>query len=93
MANDIFANTYRASLFQTYNDSDYTLVNNSSIERTLEIARDYAAKDSRIHIYNNEAVARVIANHKIASRKSSPKANIVERIIHRKNRAIATPDR
>jgi glycosyltransferase involved in cell wall biosynthesis len=59
-------------LAQTYTHWDYTIVNNCSSDRTLEIAREYAAKDPRIRIYNNETFARQIENHNIALRQISP---------------------
>jgi glycosyltransferase involved in cell wall biosynthesis len=59
---------------QTYTNWDYTIVNNCSTDRTLEIAQEYAAKDSRIRIGNNETFVRVIANHNIALRQISPQS-------------------
>lgn len=59
-------------LAQTYTNWDYTIVNNCSTDRTLEIAREYAAKDRRIRIHNNETFARQIENHNIAFRQISP---------------------
>ena len=35
-------------LSQTYQNWDYTIVNNRSTDRTLEIAQSYAARDPRI---------------------------------------------
>jgi glycosyltransferase involved in cell wall biosynthesis len=57
---------------QTYANWDYTIVNNCSTDRTLEIAREYAAKDRRIRIHNNETFVRQIENHNIAFRQISP---------------------
>jgi glycosyltransferase involved in cell wall biosynthesis len=59
-------------LAQTYTNWDYTIVNNCSTDGTLDIAREYAAKDSRIRIHTNESLVRVIANHNIAFRLISP---------------------
>jgi glycosyltransferase involved in cell wall biosynthesis len=61
-------------LAQTYENWDYTIVNNCSTDRTLDIAREYAAKDSRIRIHCNEAFVRVIANYNIAFRQVSPQS-------------------
>jgi glycosyltransferase involved in cell wall biosynthesis len=61
-------------LAQTYEQWDYTIVNNCSTDRTLEIAQEYAARDPRIRIHNNETFVRVIANHNIAFRQISPKS-------------------
>lgn len=59
-------------LAQTYTHWDYTIVNNCSTDRTLEIAREYAAKDPRIRIVENAQHVRVIENHNIAARQISP---------------------
>jgi glycosyltransferase involved in cell wall biosynthesis len=61
-------------LAQTYTNWDYTIVNNCSTDRTLDIAREYAAKDSRILIHDNETLVRVIPNHNIAFRQISPRS-------------------
>jgi len=59
-------------LAQTYGNWDYTIVNNCSTDRTLEIAQEYAAKDTRIRIHNNETFVPVIANYNNALRQISP---------------------
>ena len=59
-------------LAQTYVNWDYTIVNNCSTDRTLEIAQEYAARDARIRIHNNETFVRIIANHNIALQQCSP---------------------
>jgi glycosyltransferase involved in cell wall biosynthesis len=58
-------------LAQTYTHWDYTIVNNCSTDGTLDIAREYAAKDPRIRIHNNETFVRVNENHNIALRQIS----------------------
>jgi glycosyltransferase involved in cell wall biosynthesis len=58
-------------LAQTYQNWDYVIANNCSTDRTLEIAQAYAAKDSRIHIYNNDKFLPIIANHNSAIRQIS----------------------
>jgi glycosyltransferase involved in cell wall biosynthesis len=59
-------------LAQTYSNWDYTIVNNCSTDRTLEIAQEYADRDPRIRIHNNETFLRVIANYNNAVRQISP---------------------
>jgi glycosyltransferase involved in cell wall biosynthesis len=59
-------------LAQTYTNWDYTIVNNCSSDRTLDIAREYAARDRRIRIHNNETFVRQIASHNVAFRQISP---------------------
>jgi glycosyltransferase involved in cell wall biosynthesis len=61
-------------LAQTYTHWDYTIVNNCSTDRTFEIAREYAAREPRIRIYNNETFVPVIANYNIAFRNISPQS-------------------
>jgi glycosyltransferase involved in cell wall biosynthesis len=59
-------------LSQTYTHWDLTIVDNCSTDRTLDIARQYAAKDSRIRIHCNETFVRVIENHNNAIRQIAP---------------------
>jgi glycosyltransferase involved in cell wall biosynthesis len=61
-------------LSQSYTHWDYTIVNNCSTDRTLDIAREYAVKDSRIRIHSNETFVRVIKNYNIAFRQISPES-------------------
>src|SRR3977135_4188229 len=61
-------------LAQTYTNWDYTIVNNCSTDRTLEIAQESAAKDSRIRIHSNEVFVRVIENHNISFRQIAPQS-------------------
>jgi glycosyltransferase involved in cell wall biosynthesis len=65
-------------LRQSYTHWDYTIVNNCSSDGTLDIAREYAAKDSRIRIHNNETFVRVIENYNIAYRQISPQSKYVK---------------
>lgn len=59
-------------LAQTYPNWEYIIVNNCSTDKTLQIAQEYAARDSRIQIVNNPKFLRVIANHNTAMRTLSP---------------------
>jgi glycosyltransferase involved in cell wall biosynthesis len=59
-------------LRQDYTNYEYIIVNNCSKDRTLEIATDYAKKDSRIRVQNNSEFVGVIENHNIAVRLISP---------------------
>lgn len=61
-------------LAQTYTDWDYTVVNNCSSDRTVEIVQEYSARDPRIRIVNNEKFVRAIENHNIAFRQISPES-------------------
>jgi glycosyltransferase involved in cell wall biosynthesis len=59
-------------LCQTYQNWEYTILNNGSTDRSLEIARRYAAKDPRIRVHDNDKFLRMLANHNLALRKISP---------------------
>ena len=61
-------------LAQTYVNWDYTIVNNCSTDRSLEIALHYADQDSRIRIHNNAQFVGVVANHNVAFRQISPRS-------------------
>jgi glycosyltransferase involved in cell wall biosynthesis len=58
-------------LAQTYTHWDYTIINNCSTDGSLDIAREYAAKDPRIRIHCNETFLKVIENHNVAFRQIS----------------------
>ncbi|MGH9400492.1 MAG: glycosyltransferase family 2 protein [Terriglobia bacterium] len=59
---------------QTYQNWDYTIVNNCSTDGSGEIARRYAAKDPRIRVYNNLQFLEVLPNHNHALRQISPES-------------------
>jgi glycosyltransferase involved in cell wall biosynthesis len=59
-------------LAQTFGDFEYIIVNNRSVDRTLEIAKRYAEKDARIRIHDNTEFVEVIANHNLAFSLISP---------------------
>lgn len=61
-------------LAQTYDNFEYIIVNNCSTDDSLRIALDYAKKDPRIRIHNNDEFVSVIDNHNIAFRLISPLA-------------------
>ena len=59
-------------LAQTYENWDYTIVDNRSTDASAEIAGRYAARDSRIRVHRNQDFLPVIANHNTALRQISP---------------------
>jgi glycosyltransferase involved in cell wall biosynthesis len=61
-------------LAQTYQNWDYTIVNNCSTDGSGEIARRYAAKNPKIRVLNNQQFLRVIPNHNHALRQISPES-------------------
>lgn len=58
-------------LAQTYTNWEYTIVNNCSTDRTLEIANEYAKRDPRIRVHNNAEFLDIIGNHNLAFRLMS----------------------
>jgi glycosyltransferase involved in cell wall biosynthesis len=56
-------------LGQSYRNWRYLIVNNRSTDRTLDIASEYAARDSRIRVVTNEQHLPVIANWNEAIRR------------------------
>lgn len=71
---DYLAECIESVLQQTYQNYEYIIVNNCSTDGTLQIALDYALKDKRIRVLNNEKFVGVIANHNIAFRSISAEA-------------------
>jgi glycosyltransferase involved in cell wall biosynthesis len=59
-------------LAQTYQNWEYTIVNNCSTDRSLEIAQSYCARDPRIRIHDNQDFLPIIQNHNNALRQISP---------------------
>ena len=49
-------------LNQSYRNFEYIIVNNCSTDRTLEIASEFAKKDRRIRVHDNQEFLDVIAN-------------------------------
>lgn len=50
-------------LAQTYRHWDYTIINNRSTDRSLEIAESYAQKDSRIRVCTNASFVGPLENY------------------------------
>ena len=61
-------------LAQSYTNFEYIIVNNRSTDATLQVAQEYAARDSRIRVHDNETFVPVIENHNIAFGLMSPLA-------------------
>ena len=68
-------------LAQTYSNWDYTIVNNLSTDKTLEIAETYAASDPRIRICTNEAFVPALANFNNAFRQISPNSKYCKMVL------------
>jgi len=54
---------------QTYQNWDYTIVDNCSTDQTADIARQYAARDARIHVSLNTEFLPAMPNHNRALRQ------------------------
>lgn len=50
-------------LSQTYQNLEYIILNNASVDGTRDIAEEYQLKDGRVRVYNNETLLPIIANH------------------------------
>ncbi|HZQ91921.1 MAG TPA: glycosyltransferase family A protein [Terriglobales bacterium] len=61
-------------LAQTYQNWQYTVVDNCSTDGSGEIAQRYAAKDARITVHRNAEFLRAIPNHNVALRQLQPEA-------------------
>lgn len=59
-------------LAQTYQNWDYTIVNNCSTDSSLAIANEYANRNPRIRVISNQRFLPIIENHNIAMRQISP---------------------
>jgi glycosyltransferase involved in cell wall biosynthesis len=59
-------------LAQTFQNWEYTIVDNCSTDGSAEIAYRYAAKDQRIRVHRNQTFLPVIPNHNAALRQISP---------------------
>ncbi|HLH34432.1 MAG TPA: glycosyltransferase family A protein [Alloacidobacterium sp.] len=69
---EYLAECIESVLAQSYQNWDYTIVNNCSTDRSLEIARTYAAKEPRIRVHDNQRFLEMLANHNVAVRQISP---------------------
>src|SRR5271165_1069131 len=65
------ADCIESVLAQTYQNWDFTIIDNCSTDGSLEVALRYAAKDPRIRIHQNQQFLRVIPNHNVALRQIS----------------------
>jgi len=68
---DHLAECIESVLAQSYQNWDYTIVNNCSTDGSLGIARRYAAQDRRIRVHDNQEFLAALPNHNFALRQIS----------------------
>ena len=68
-------------LAQTYQNWEYVIVNNCSTDHTLKIAQQYAEKDSRVRIHNNEDFLNQLPNWNHAMRQMSAESKYCK-VVH-----------
>lgn len=68
-------------LAQSYQNWEYVIVNNCSTDRSLEIARQYAAQDPRIRIHDNQEFLGALQNWNHAMRQISPESKYCK-VVH-----------
>lgn len=61
-------------LEQTYSHWDYTIINNRSTDRSLEIAEWYAKNDSRVRVITNESFVGPMENYNNCFSQISPQS-------------------
>jgi glycosyltransferase involved in cell wall biosynthesis len=71
---EYLAECIESVLSQTYQNWEYTIVDNCSTDGSLEIARRYAAKDPRIRVHENQQFLKAVQNHNHALRQISPES-------------------
>jgi GT2 family glycosyltransferase len=69
---EYLAECLESILVQTYPNWELVILDNRSTDATLEIARRYASKDSRIRVCENPQFLPAIQNHNAALRLISP---------------------
>lgn len=72
------ADCIESVLAQTYRNFDYIIVNNCSTDRTLEIAEQYAARDSRIRVMSNPTLLGVVDSHNKAFSVAPPENKYIK---------------
>src|SRR5699024_5835581 len=68
-------------LNQTYHNWEYVIVNNQSTDNSLQIIEEYAKKDERIRIHNNEEFLPQMENLNHAFRQISPESKYCK-VVH-----------
>jgi glycosyltransferase involved in cell wall biosynthesis len=69
---EYLAECVESILAQTYRNWECTIVNNCSTDNTGAIARQFAAQDSRIRVFENQQFLRAVPNYNVGLRQISP---------------------
>src|SRR5215470_10979843 len=69
---EYLAECIESVLAQTYQNWEYTIIDNCSSDRSLQIARHYAAKDHRVRVLENPQLLPALANFNRAMRQIAP---------------------
>ncbi len=78
---EYLAECIESVLAQTYENWEYTIVNNCSTDGTLEIAQRYAQRDARIRVHNNQEFLAMLPNFNHAMRQISAESKYCK-VIH-----------
>jgi glycosyltransferase involved in cell wall biosynthesis len=68
------AQSIESVLAQTYQNWDYTIIDNCSTDDTRAIAERFANRDGRIRVLRNDTLLPIIQNHNHAIRQISPES-------------------
>jgi len=68
---EFLAECIESVLAQTYQNWEYTIVDNCSTDGSVEIARRYAATDRRVRVHENQQFLRALPNFNLALRQIS----------------------
>src|SRR4051812_41097887 len=71
---EYLAECIESVLGQTYQNWEYVLVNNKSTDKSAEIARRYAEKDTRLSLVHNTEFLGQVENYNHALRQISPES-------------------
>ena len=71
---EYLAECIESILAQTYQNWDYTIIDNRSTDGSFEVACRYAAKDKRIRVHQNVELLAAIPNHNATLRLISPES-------------------
>jgi glycosyltransferase involved in cell wall biosynthesis len=82
-----FAECIESVLAQDYTNWEYIIVNNCSTDRTLELAKESAARDFRIRVVTNKVFVNSVENHNNAFRAISDRS-VYCKVVHADDRLM-----